>query len=123
MFGAFENASRVRVLKDWYKLGIPTGDISSVLKRWIDYVHSGNVCLTLSSSFRSAFVDLSKEPLTADFVQLEENFGSATKIIPALKDASVEKTYARVLCMAPDGLPLLGPLEGSINYWVAGGFS
>ncbi|MEN1679787.1 MAG: FAD-dependent oxidoreductase [Planctomycetota bacterium] len=45
----------------------------------------------------------------------------AVDVVPALADAEVEKSWAGLRPGSADGLPLIGPLAGLANAWIAGG--
>lgn len=45
----------------------------------------------------------------------------ATKLVPALGQAGVERTWAGLRPGSPDGLPVLGPVPGLVNLFVAAG--
>ncbi|CAI5439407.1 unnamed protein product [Caenorhabditis angaria] len=54
-----------------------------------------------------------------DFARIEDSYKRACELVPDLQGAQVD-ARAAVLCMTPDGYPLVGPYEK--NYWMSTGF-
>lgn len=51
------------------------------------------------------------------------HLGRAIQMVPALEDAKLLRAWAGTLAMTPDGLPIVGPVDGIEGYLLATGFS
>lgn len=49
----------------------------------------------------------------------EAAWDAATRIMPALEGASLEKAFNGMFCFTPDGMPILGTPEALDGFWVA----
>jgi len=43
-------------------------------------------------------------------------------MVPALRDAEIQRTVCGPMTYTPDLLPMVGPVRGLRNYWCAVGF-
>uniref|UniRef100_A0A915IQW1 Dimethylglycine dehydrogenase n=1 Tax=Romanomermis culicivorax TaxID=13658 RepID=A0A915IQW1_ROMCU len=66
--------------------------------------------------------DVLKTSLREHFDSIKENYDSAAKTIPLLQECPIVEKYTGVVCMSPDCMPMVGPVLGYPNYWVAVGF-
>lgn len=66
--------------------------------------------------------DVLKTTLTNHFANVDQNYNAALKTLPELQHSPIAEKYAGVVCMSPDCMPMVGPVMGFKNYWVAVGF-
>jgi len=65
--------------------------------------------------------DFGHELLPDDFDKIEDSIEFAYKRFPALEKAGVKSVIHGPFTFAPDGNPLVGPVQGMRNYWSACG--
>uniref|UniRef100_UPI00358E3FF8 dimethylglycine dehydrogenase, mitochondrial n=1 Tax=Myxine glutinosa TaxID=7769 RepID=UPI00358E3FF8 len=63
-----------------------------------------------------------KELFESDLDRLLPHVEKAMEVVPVLKDAEISRVVCGPIMYSPEPLPLVGPYEGSKNYWVAVGF-
>ncbi|KAK4816420.1 hypothetical protein QYF61_016856 [Mycteria americana] len=63
-----------------------------------------------------------KELFESDLDRIMEHIEAAMEMVPVLKNADIVNTIAGPITYSPDILPMVGPHQGVINYWVAIGF-
>ncbi len=66
-------------------------------------------------------LDFGQELLAPDIDRISANYAAATEQIPCLAEAGIKRVVNGPMVFSPDGLPLLGPMPGLRNYWVAAG--
>ncbi len=65
--------------------------------------------------------DFSAELLPPDLDRIAENLEVGFTHFPALADAGIKRIVNGPFTFAPDGNPLVGPVRGLRNFWVACG--
>jgi len=65
--------------------------------------------------------DFGQELLPPDIERIAANYAAAAEQIPCLAEAGIKRVVNGPMVFSPDGLPLLGPMPGLRNYWVAVG--
>ncbi|GIK98239.1 MAG: dehydrogenase [Alphaproteobacteria bacterium] len=65
--------------------------------------------------------DFGQELLAPDIDRIAGNYAAAAAQIPCLAEAGIKRVVNGPMVFSPDGLPLLGPMPGLRNYWVAAG--
>jgi glycine oxidase len=88
--------------------------VINVGKRYLVPREDGHV-LVGSTEERAGFDKRNTEEAIADLIAF------ACALVPALAEATVERTWAGLRPATPDELPCLGPLPGYENAWVAAG--
>lgn len=66
-------------------------------------------------------LDFGQELLAPDIDRIATNYAAAAEQIPCLAEAGIKRVVNGPMVFSPDGLPLLGPMPGLRNYWVAVG--
>jgi dimethylglycine dehydrogenase len=61
--------------------------------------------------------------LPEDFESVESNWEEAIKLVPQLGVAGIKSNVRGPICTSPDNLPLVGPVPGMRNLWIAEGVS
>lgn len=61
--------------------------------------------------------------LPEDFESVEMNWQEAIKRVPRLGEVGIKNNVRGPICVSPDNLPLVGPVPGYRNLWMAEGFS
>ena len=61
--------------------------------------------------------------LPEDFDSVERNWAEAIRRVPALGQVGIKSNVRGPICVSPDNLPLVGPVPGRRNLWLAEGFS
>lgn len=64
-----------------------------------------------------------EELLPPEIERLESNLLRVMERLPAFGAAGIKAVNNGPICYAPDGLPLLGPVEGHRGLWLAAGFN
>ena len=67
--------------------------------------------------------DFGKELFESDVDRISDHLAVAAHRIPAFGESGLAKIISGPITYSPDLLPMVGPLEGRKNYWVACGFS
>lgn len=67
--------------------------------------------------------DFKEELLPPELDRLMDELGRVIERIPAFGTAGVKAVNNGPICYTPDGLPLLGPVEGMDGLWLASGFT
>lgn len=106
LFGAFEDENDVRVLRDWTLHGVPKG--------------KPPLCVVLDI-INFLVLDVDRDKLQSSFKSVQQNFDAAQAVMPLLRETALERKYVGILCMTPDAVPLIGPVQGIPNYWIASG--
>lgn len=65
--------------------------------------------------------DFGQELLAPDIDRIAANYAAAAAQIPCLAEAGIKRVVNGPMVFSPDALPLLGPMPGLRNYWVAVG--
>lgn len=65
--------------------------------------------------------DFGQELLPPDIDRIAANYAAAAERLPCLAEAGIKRVVNGPMVFSPDGLPLLGPVPGLRNYWVAVG--
>ena len=65
--------------------------------------------------------DFGQELLVPDIDRIAANYAAAAEQIPCLAEAGIKRVVNGPMVFSPDGLPLIGPMPGLRNYWVAAG--
>ncbi len=66
--------------------------------------------------------DYHGELFPVDWKRTEAHYERIVERIPAFGSAGVKTVFNGPICYTPDGLPMLGPLEGQTGLWLATGF-
>lgn len=66
--------------------------------------------------------EFGQELLPPEIDRLMDNLEKCMWRFPALEDAGIKVANNGPLCYAPDGMPLLGPIQGHDGLWIASGF-
>lgn len=61
--------------------------------------------------------------LQPDLERIEEELLSGCHRIPCFEEGGVKEVFNGPICYTPDGNPLIGPVPGVENFWLAEGFS
>jgi dimethylglycine dehydrogenase len=61
--------------------------------------------------------------LPEDFESVESNWEEAIKLVPQLGEVGIKSNVRGPICTSPDNLPLVGPVSGLRNLWIAEGVS
>lgn len=67
--------------------------------------------------------DFKEELLPAELDRLMPELSRVIERIPAFGEAGIKTVNNGPICYTPDGLPLLGPVEGHEGLWLASGFT
>ena len=67
--------------------------------------------------------DFEEELLPPELDRLMPHLERVMERMPALQDAGLKDIRNGPFCFTPDGLPLLGPMPGHDNLWIASGFN
>ena len=67
--------------------------------------------------------DFAEELLTPDLSRLESHLERVIERIPAFAQAGIKVINNGPICYAPDGCPLLGPVDTHPGLWLAAGFA
>ena len=67
--------------------------------------------------------DFGEDLLPPDLERLEPHLLRVIERLPAFGEAGVKAVNNGPICYAPDGCPLLGPVEGHEGLWLAAGFA
>ena len=65
--------------------------------------------------------DFGQELLVPDIDRIAVNYAAAAEQLPCLAEAGIKRVVNGPMVFSPDGLPLLGPMPGLGDYWVAVG--
>ncbi|XP_042305033.1 dimethylglycine dehydrogenase, mitochondrial [Sceloporus undulatus] len=63
-----------------------------------------------------------KELFESDLDRIMDHIEAAMEMVPVLKQADIINVVAGPITYSPDILPMVGPHQGVLNYWVAVGF-
>ena len=67
--------------------------------------------------------DFGEDLLPPDLERLEPHLLRVIERLPAFGEAGIKAVNNGPICYAPDGCPLLGPVEGHEGLWLAAGFA